>query len=70
MDAAVFYAGWQVASQAAAVFLGAAVTMVVSLAMTPSQLLDGVAWPFALGLLIVPGRVYVRGRNSRSRNCS
>jgi len=57
------YASWQVASQAAAVLLAAAATMVVSIALTPAQLMaGGWRWPFALGLLIVPVGLYVRSK--------
>jgi MHS family proline/betaine transporter-like MFS transporter len=57
------YASWQVASQAAAVLLGATATMVVSFVMTPAQLLaGGWRWPFVLGLLIVPVGLYIRAK--------
>jgi MHS family proline/betaine transporter-like MFS transporter len=57
------YGSWQTASVAAGFTLGAVATLLVSLAMTPAQLLaGGWRWPFAFGLLIVPVGVYVRSR--------
>jgi MHS family proline/betaine transporter-like MFS transporter len=57
------YASWQTASQAAGVTLGAMVTTLVSLSMTPAQL-EAWGWrlPFAFGLLIVPVGFYVRSK--------
>jgi len=43
--------------------LGAMITMLVSLSMTPVQLeAGGWRWPFAIGLLIVPVGLYVRSK--------
>jgi MFS transporter, MHS family, proline/betaine transporter len=57
------YASWQTASQAAGLLLGALVTMLVSLSLTPGQLeAGGWRWPFAIGLLILPVGLYVRSK--------
>jgi MFS family permease len=57
------YASWQAASQAAGLLLGALITMLVSLSLTPTQLeAGGWRWPFAIGLLILPVGLYVRSK--------
>jgi MFS transporter, MHS family, proline/betaine transporter len=57
------YASWQTASQAAGLLLGAMVTTLVSLSMTPAQFEAG-GWrlPFAIGLIIVPVGFYIRSK--------
>jgi len=55
------YASWQAASQAAGLLLGALVTMLVSLSMTPAELeAGGWRWPFWIGLVIAPVGIYLR----------
>ena len=57
------YASWQAASQAAGLLLGALVTMLVSLSMTPAELeAGGWRWPFWIGLVIAPVGIYLRSR--------
>jgi MFS transporter, MHS family, proline/betaine transporter len=55
------YASWQAASQAAGFVLGAVVTIVVTMSMSPEQLEDG-GWrlPFVFGLFIAPIGYYIR----------
>jgi MHS family proline/betaine transporter-like MFS transporter len=57
------YASWQAASQAAGFVMGAAVTMVVTMSMSPEQLEAG-GWrlPFVFGLLIAPVGFYIRSK--------
>ncbi len=57
------YASWQTASQAAGLLLGAMMTTLVSLSMTPAQFeAGGWRWPFAIGLIIVPVGFYIRSK--------
>src|SRR5882672_5408418 len=57
------YASWQTASQAAGLLLGAMMTTLVSLSMTPAQFeAGGWRWLFAIGLFIVPVGFYIRSK--------
>jgi MHS family proline/betaine transporter-like MFS transporter len=57
------YTSWQAASQPAGFVLGAVVTTVVTLSMTPAQIeAGGWRWPFVFGLLIAPVGLYIRSK--------